>query len=101
MSSPPWADSRRARLRSARGEDLLEAVEDQIEPELELGHILALGSCDVLLGVLGEVRVLADGFRNECLRHVFKIFVGGVTRLPQRGSDDVAVQSVVGTAGQH
>ena len=84
---------------SARSADLLEAVEDQIKPELELRHILAGVPRDVLLGVFGEVGVVAESFRNECLRHVFKIIVGGVTRLPQRGSNDVAVQSVIRVVG--
>jgi len=53
----------------------------------------------VLFGVLGEVGVFLDGFRYEGLRHVFEVLVGGVTRLPQGGSDDVAVQGVIGVVG--
>jgi len=49
--------------------------------------------------MLGEVGVFLDGFRNEGLRHVFKVLVGGVARLPQGGSDGVAVQGVIGVVG--
>ena len=54
-------------------ERLLETVEDEVEAELELAQVLAPRRRDVLLGVLGEMRVAGpaqhrDELGNELLR---------------------------------
>src|SRR5215208_4209496 len=83
---------------SRRGADLLEAVEDQVEPELERAHFAVRALAEVLLGVLVEVRKRVDG---DCLRELLlevrDLFCGvGVTRLPEREAEDMAVEDVVG-----
>ena len=48
-------------MASGRVPDPLEAVEDEIEPEFELAHIVCAALLEVLLDVLDEVGVFVDG----------------------------------------
>jgi hypothetical protein len=50
--------------------DLLKAVQDQIESELELGHIAACGLREMLFGMLGKVRELVGDVSDEGLPEV-------------------------------
>jgi hypothetical protein len=77
---------------STRGPDSLEAVENQIEPELERAFFVRPGFRHVLLDVLGEIWEFAGWKSPKEDRGVVLEPLGadGVSDLPQRGSDDVA-----------
>src|SRR5215211_327791 len=86
-----------ARCASGRGAHGVEAVEDEVEDELERTLAIAPEPRDVLLHVLGEVRVVVDGeVAQERRREVFDIAsIQLVTQLPEREAHDVAVEGVV------
>src|SRR5260370_35728168 len=61
----------------------LEAVEDQIEPELELFRVVVAGLHGVLDDHLGEMRVLGGGELPEDVLRDRCIFLLGVVRQVQ------------------
>ena len=79
-----------------------EAVEDQVEPELERRDVSELGR-EVALRVLGEIGVplraqAVEQFGHELLQLEFRAYLPGcgvVAELPQREAEDVRVQHVV------
>jgi len=83
--------------------ELLETVEDQTQPELELAApiVLAVGRFDVLFHVLHEVGILVERELLPELRAGVRkrSDPGRITRLPHRESDDVAVERVIGVVG--
>ncbi len=83
---------------SGRVVDLLEAVDDQIEPELERAHLAVRAFAEVLQGVFMEVRIRIGGdrLRELCLEVRDLLCRVGVTRLPKREAEDVSVEDVVG-----
>ena len=73
----------------------LEAVEDEVEPELVLVAVVVAGLEDVLDGQLGEVRVLVGGnLRQDRLGQLGRLLPGveRQARLLQREPVDVAVE---------
>ena len=86
---------------SARYQDPLQAFEDQVEPEFER-RLAYRRLCDVLPDVLREIGVLIDReISNEGGREVLDpLRPEGISDLPQRGSDDVAVEGVIRAIGQ-
>src|SRR3712207_7016365 len=80
----------------------LEAVEDQVQAELELLAVVVARLQDVLRGELDEVRVPVDGNLGEHrLRHLGGL-IGGLERqtlLLQRKAVNVAVQDREGVGG--
>src|SRR5437879_339733 len=102
-SGPPAADTwttliARGRLSLLGVVDLLEAVEDQVEAELERADVVQRAFGQVLLGVFVQIRVLVGGNhpleRPDEVRD--RLRVVAVTRLPQREAEDVCVEDVVG-----
>jgi hypothetical protein len=81
---------------------LPEPVEDQVEGELEGRHLLVRAVAQVLARVLVEVRVPVG--RDQSLDrggHVRDLRgVHGVTQLPEREAEDVAVERVVRVVGR-
>src|SRR3979409_384336 len=75
---------RRHGLAGCRGQDLLEAVEDEIEPERSRAHHLSLRLRDVLLGVLGKVWELVGKLFDECRPEVRGELHGRVAGVPER-----------------
>ena len=79
-----------------------EAVEDQVEPELELGRAVGARRREVLLGVLDDVGVPSAGiWLQEVLGHVDELRLGleRHVHLPEREARDVAVQGVIRVVG--
>src|SRR3954453_11928862 len=86
MSLPPSAPSTGGDPRTSSPsrpdapEGAVEAVEEEVESELELLPVVVAGSHDVLRGELGEVRVLVDReAREDRLREL-----GGLLGSAQR-----------------
>src|SRR3954462_12001116 len=84
-----------------------EAVEDQVEPELELACAVTAWRGDVLAGMLGEIGIVGGGqFREEPVHEVRQVAVAEllradrVTELPEREPEDVAVECVIRVIGQ-
>jgi Zinc-binding dehydrogenase len=81
---------------SGRVVDLLEAVDDQVEPQLERAHLAVGAFAEVLLGVLVEVRVVLESDRLRDRRRELRDLLRrvGVIRLPEREAEDVRVEDV-------
>ncbi len=80
----------------------LEAVEDEVEPELELGAEVVAGLQDVLGCQFHEVWVLACGERvDDALSEVGHLLSAGgrQVRFLERESVEVAVDEGVGVGG--
>src|SRR5207249_4150837 len=85
-------------MKSNRLSHPLQAVEDQVEPELELARIIGVRLCEVLLDVLGDAGVLVDWEVPEKRfghAHELLLTVEGKGHLPERESGDVTVEGVV------
>src|SRR5919204_6053628 len=82
--------------------DALEAVEDQVEPELELVRVVVAGLQDVLHGELSEVGVRVGGeLTADAVRHLDGLIrrLERQARLLQGEAIDVAVQDRVRVRG--
>ena len=80
----------------------LEPVEDQVEPELELGRAVGARRGEVLLGVLDHVGVLLGrDLSQEALGQVDELLLGleRHAHLPEREARDVAVEGVIRVVG--
>src|SRR5205823_1420393 len=74
----------------------LQPVEDQVEAELELASAVAGRRRQMLLGVLGEVRVARTHLRDESSRPFAHVLLArhraarglGVAQLPEREAED-------------
>ena len=97
---PPGTRSALRSLRG-RGPELLQASQDQIEPERELIIIVPAPRLEMLLDVLREEREFVGWKLTQEVRgEVGQVLgQGGGTSLPQRIADDVAVEGVVGEMG--
>src|SRR5262249_59011068 len=83
---------------------LLQPVEDQLEPELELASAVGRALCHVQVAVLGEIRELGTQLFEQPRRPLLDALAPArrehlrrlrVALLPQREAEDVTVDRVV------
>ena len=79
-----------------RAERLLEAVEDQVEPDLERARLAVRSLVHVLVAMLGKTRIVVPRDRRHQPRHGLVVHRDrGVRDLPEREPEDEAVEQVV------
>ena len=107
--SPATHEPDRARARAPAAElrsgvpDSLDAVEDKVEPELELIGASHRAGHEMPRRVGGKVRVLVDVDRSKERRQLLAVQPGsaaGIAGLPEGEAEDVAVDRVIGKVQQ-